>query len=169
VKLARTVKYEAFSQSQAVNRRTFVAKEYQEETLHRIHEGHQGIERCRMRTKSSVWWPGIASQITSLIENCPTCAKEAKLRREPLLTTKLPDYPWQVLGSDLFELKGDQYLLVTDYFSRYLEVVKLSSTTSSSIIRALKGIFSRFGIPEVLRSDNGPQYASTEFEDFAKA
>jgi len=150
------------------NQRIIVPSALQEETLHRIHEGHQGIERCRMRTKSSVWWPGIASQITSLIENCPTCAKEAKLRREPLLTTKLPDYPWQVLGSDLFELKGDQYLLVTDYFSRYLEVVKLSSTTSSSIIRALKGIFSRFGIPEVLRSDNGPQYASTEFEGFAK-
>ena len=83
------------------------------------------------------------------------------------MTTKLPEYPWQVLGTDLFELKGNHYLFVSDYFSRYLEVVRLT-TTSSSVIRALKIIFSRFGIPEILRSDNGPQYASKEFEEFAK-
>ena len=36
----------------------------QKETLNRLHEGHQGIVRCRMRTKTSVWWPGIASQVS---------------------------------------------------------------------------------------------------------
>ena len=128
----------------------------------------QGIERCRMRTKSSVWWPGIAHQISSLIENCPTCVKEAKHRREPLLTSKLPAYPWQVLASDLFELKGEQYLLVVDYFS---QVVKLSMTTSHlpALSVLLKGIFSRYGIPEVMRIDNGPQYASAEFGEFARS
>ena len=67
------------------------------------------------------------------------------------MTTKLPEYPWQVLATDLFELKGDHYLLVSDYFSQYLKVVRLATTTSSSVIRALKMIFSRYGIPEVLR------------------
>ena len=66
-------------------------------------------------------------------------------------------------------LKGDHYLLVSDFFSRYLEVVRLTTTTSTSVIQALKMIFSRYGIPEVLRSDNGPQYASKEFEEFAKS
>ena len=61
------------------------------QTLDRIHEGHQGIKRCRMRTKTSVWWPGILSQITTLVENCPTCVTESKHRREPLITTKLPE------------------------------------------------------------------------------
>ena len=151
------------------NQCIIVPRSLQRETLDRIHEGHQGIERCRMRTKTSVWWPGISSQITTLVENCPTCVMESKHRREPLMTTKLPEYPWQVLAKDLFELKGDHYLLVSDYFSRYLEVVRLATTTSSSVIRALKMIFSRYGIPEVLRSDNGPQYASKEFEEFAKS
>ena len=85
------------------------------------------------------------------------------------MTTKLPEYTWQVLATDLFELKADHYLLVSDYFSRYLEVVRLKTTTSTSIIRALKMIFSQYGIPEVLRSDNGLQYASKEFEEFAKS
>ena len=52
-------------------------------------------------------------------------------------------------------------------FSRYPEVVKLTSTTSAAIITALKAILSRHGIPEVIRSDNGPQYASQEFSAFS--
>ena len=92
------------------------------------------------------------------------CAKEASHRREPLISTPIPDYPWQLLGSDLFELQGNHYLLVADYYSRYLEVIKLSSTTSSAVIQAM---FARFGIPEYLRSDNGPQYSSEEFKNFA--
>ena len=84
------------------------------------------------------------------------------------MTTKFPEYPWQVLATDLFELKRDHYFLVSDYFSRYLEVVKLT-TTSTSVIQALKMNFSRYGIPEALRSDNCLQYASKEFEKFAKS
>ena len=85
------------------------------------------------------------------------------------MTTKLQEYPWQVLATDLFELKEDHYLLVSDYFSRYLEVVRLTTATSTSVIRALKMIFSQYGIPEVVRSDNGLQYTSKEFEEFAKS
>ncbi|MCG8623276.1 MAG: transposase family protein [Proteobacteria bacterium] len=83
--------------------------------------------------------------------------------REPLIMTPLPEYPWQLVGTVLFELDKCQYLLVVDYFSMYPEVVKLSSTTSNQVIAALKTIFARHGIPETVRSDNGPQYSSQEF------
>ena len=102
-----------------------------------------------------------------VVQSCSVCAREASIRREPLMTTPLPDYPWHILGSNLFQLKGDHYLLVVDYFSQYPEVVKLTSTTSAAVIIALKAIFSRHGIPEVFQSDNGPQYASQEFSTFA--
>ena len=104
-----------------------------------------------------------------MIQQCPECVKESRTPTEPLKPSPLPDYPWQIAGSDLFELKGEQYLLVVDYYSRYPEVVKLKTTTSSAIIGALKAVFSRHGLPEVLRSDNGPQYSSREFEEFAKS
>ena len=71
--------------------------------------------------------------------------------------------------TDLFNLNGTNYIVVTDYFSRYLEVVKLTTTISASVISVLKSVFSRYGIPETVRSDNGPQYSSQEFHDFAKA
>ena len=59
------------------------------------------------------------------------------------------------------------YLVIIDYFSRFPEVTKLKSTTSRSIIDALKTFFARYGIPEVVRSDNGPQYSFAEFAEFA--
>eukprot|EP00731_Ephydatia_muelleri_P021495 Em0014g86a len=86
---------------------------------------------------------------------------------EPMIASKLPDYPWQKVGADLFELEGIKYLLLVDYFSRYIEIVKLTSTTSGTIISVLKTVFSRYGIPEQLISDNGPQFASREMKMFS--
>ena len=103
-----------------------------------------------------------------MVSKCPQCVKERPPRKEPLISTLLPDYPWQKIASDLFTLEGKNYLLACDYFSQYPEVIQLTSTTSGSIITVLKAIFSRHGIPEELVSDNGPRYASQEFSEFAK-
>ena len=85
-----------------------------------------------------------------------------------MITSQLPDYPWQKVGSDLFELGGSTFLLVVDYFSRFVEISKLTTTCSSSIITILKSIFARYGIPEIMISNNGPQYVSWEMKQFAK-
>ena len=78
----------------------------QQETLVKLHAGHQGIRRCRLRAQSSVWWLKISSQIQSLIQNCPTCLQHLTPHKEPMLSSELAEYPWQKVGSDLFELKG---------------------------------------------------------------
>ena len=140
----------------------------QQEILQKLHEGHQGIQRCRLRAKISVWWPGISKQINDLIERCSVCVRESSPRRELLIPSKLPDYPWQKIGTDLFYMKSFNYILIIDYFSRFIEVIRLKSTTSRAIIEALKSVFSRYGIPETIMSDNGPQYSSNEFKVFAK-
>ena len=95
--------------------------------------------------------------------------KNSVPKHEPLLSTKLPDYPWQRVGTDLFHLNGHNYILIVDYYSRYPEVIKLNSTTSGSVIKALKSVFSQHGIPETICSDNGPQYSAQEFAEFATA
>jgi transposase InsO family protein len=149
-------------------RRIVVPQNLQKETLQKIHQGHQGITKCSLRATSSVWWLGLKQQLDNLIHNCPECSKAMQPPRQPLICTPLPSYPWERIASDLFELDSKTYLLVVDYFSRYVEVQTLSSTTSASVIKALKAIFSRHGIPATMVSDNGPQYSSQEFQRFSQ-
>ena len=90
------------------------------EMLDRIHEGHQGITKCRQRTKASIWWPGLSRQLEDMIQSCRKCVMQRVQRPEPLIPTAVPDRPWQVLRTDLFTLKGRTYLLVVDYRSPVL-------------------------------------------------
>ena len=64
-------------------------------------------------------------------------------------------------------MDGKTYLLVVDYFSRYVKVQTLSTTTSASVIKVLKAVFPHHGIPTTLVSDNGPQYSPQEFANFS--
>ncbi|CAB4025773.1 Transposon Ty3-G Gag-Pol poly, partial [Paramuricea clavata] len=149
--------------------RLVIPSRLQRQTLNQIHEGHQGISKCRERAKISVWWPGLSAQIKVMVENCTTCSKYRQQHPDPLMPTPLPQRPWQLIATDLFILEKVTYLLVVDYYSRYVEVVALpKSTSSSKITQALKTIFARHGIPDEVRSDNGPQYHSDEFAQFAK-
>ena len=147
--------------------RIVVPKALQAKTLKKLHGGHQGIVRCRLRARTAVWWPGLSQQIADLLKKCPECTWDNPPHKEPLIPTPLPDYPWQKVATDLFILKGDTYIVVTDYFSRYPEIIQLKSTTTQSVVTALKSVFSRHGIPETVVSDNGPQFSSQEFSDFA--
>ena len=87
---------------------------------------------------------------------------------EPMIPMDTPQRPWQLVGTDLIERKGNAYLLVVDYLSRFPEIARLESTTARAVVEHMKSVFSRHGIPEVARSDNGPQYASEVFKTFAK-
>ena len=97
------------------------------------------------------------------------CLHDKILHKEPMLSSELPDYPWQKVGFDICPLKDVDYLLVADYFSHFFEISKMSSITSTSIISALKSTFSRYAIPSIFVNDNGPQYASKTFQEFSQA
>ena len=136
--------------------------------LERLHTGHQGIVKCRARARQSVWWPGLSSELEKLVKNCNLCCKEQYQRAEPLRSSELPDLPFQKVGTDLFEWSNRTYLLLIDYYSRYIEIALLNHPTAREVITNLKSIFARHRIPEQVISDNGPQYSSQAFTTFAK-
>lgn len=103
------------------------------------------------------------------IMNCPQCLKSYIPPKEPLLSSPLPSRPWQKVAVDLFELNKSHYLLVIDYFSRFPEVFKINSATSSSIVSVLKSTFAHHGVPSILFTDNGPQFSSQYLKEFASA
>ena len=113
---------------------------------------------------TSVWWTRVSAQAEEFVKNC---SKVAPPIREPLINFKLPKHPWERIATDLFELNKQPYLLLVDYYFRYPEVIKLNSTTSISVINAMKSVFYKYCIPHTVINDNGPQYDSVEMKQFA--
>ena len=150
------------------NNRLVIPSSLRHDMLDRLHTGHQGITKCRRRAQQSVWWPGLSKQLENLVTNCAECCKNRSQNAEPLIPTSFPKLPWQKVGSDLFMWKNSHYLLIIDYFSRYIEIAKLNSESAACVIKHMKSIFARHGIPQEVISDNGPQYSSREFSKFAE-
>lgn len=94
------------------------------------------------------------------------CTSQSK---EPLLQHEAISRPWAKLAADLCESHGRTLLAVSDYFSNYNENSRLQAITTQAVVRELNAIFARFGVPEILVTDNDPQFASKEFETFAKS
>ncbi|XP_060073561.1 uncharacterized protein K02A2.6-like [Ylistrum balloti] len=148
--------------------RIVIPESLQDEILSDLHVGHFGIEKTKLRARSIVYWHGMNTDIADMISRCSTCMDmRNNNQKEPLKPTPVPSGPWQVVGTDLFSWNQSDFLIVTDYYSRYFEVAKLENTKSVTVITHLKSIFAQHGIPFEVRSDNGPQYSSSEFKTFA--
>ena len=76
------------------NSRIVIPTTMRQQTLQKIHHGHQGIQRCRMHVFISVWWPGVSKSIEDFVQSCPICQKTVTRLREPLITP-LPSYSWE--------------------------------------------------------------------------
>ena len=139
-----------------------------QDILGKIHDGHQGIEKCRERARSCVWWPGMSTDIKAMVQRCRHCIEKAPTqKKEPLIPSVLPQYPFQKVGVDLCENRGEKYMILVDYYSRYIEIAQLGMGTSSqAVIKKLKEVFARHGIPEILVSDNGSQFSCRDFKMF---
>ena len=142
-----------------------IPKSLRRDMIQRAHEGHLGIAKTKCRAREVIWWPGMGAQLETVVANCNVCARyRREQRREPLQVSTLPERPWQRVAADLFQLHDVHYLLVVDYYSRFPEVQRLSDR----IVDGLKQVFSRHGIPSELHTDNGPQFVSDEFRQFAR-
>ncbi|UYV60640.1 hypothetical protein LAZ67_1001743, partial [Cordylochernes scorpioides] len=139
------------------------------EILDKLHAGHFGITKTRLRARETVWWPGISEEIAETVRKCSVCIQEAVSKHEPLIPTNFPTRPWQKIGMDLFKFENKWYLVAIDYYSRFPEMIQLDRLTASVVVRSCKSIFARHGIPETVVSDNGTQFgAAREFANFAR-
>lgn len=83
----------------------------------RMHEGHLGMEKCKVRAPETMFWPGINSEITAMVQKYSAClATRAYQQKQLLISHEIPVKPWQQVGADLFHFKNNNYLIVVDYF-----------------------------------------------------
>ena len=135
-----------------------------EAVLKLIHEGHLGLNKCKLCAKDTVYWPGLNDQLEKLILNCELCLKysQSNCKQQPIMSLgqEIPLHAWTKLATDIFHFEGASYLLIVNYTSRFLVVHKLSSMTGQHIATHCKQIFSEYSWPETFISDNGPCYVA---------
>ncbi|CAB4005904.1 Transposon Ty3-I Gag-Pol poly, partial [Paramuricea clavata] len=132
--------------------RIAVPRKLQERVVNLAHKGHQGV----VKTKS-------------LLRERYGSLASTKSKREPLKMSPLPKAPWSEVSMDFAELPNSEYLLIiTDDYSRYPVVETVKSTSANTVIPRVGKMFSEFGIPDVVKTDNGPPFNSREFQSFAQ-
>ena len=89
----------------------------------------------------------------------------SKCKQKPStsLGWEIPVHPWTKLATDIFYFESASYLLIVDYTSIFPVVCKLSSMTGLHVANQCKLVFSEYGWPETLISDNGPCYTAQAF------
>ena len=119
-----------------------------------------------LKARESVFWPGISDDIWDTVEWCGICQSTSRAVKPVGNVSEIPPHTRHTLGTDLLYWNEMDYLVVGDYFSKFLLVRKFSNTSTHLVIKDLGMNFTEFGCPFVLKSDIGLCYTSREFHDF---
>ena len=152
--------------------RIVVPPRLRSEVLENLHSAHQGVTMMNARAESSVFWPGITTDITNIRARCFHCDRMAPSQpNAPPVTPVRPEYPFQCICADYCLKEGTGYLITVDRYSGWpvVQRVGYGETTSKHLITALKNHCGTYGIPEELSSDGGPQLESRETNQFLDA
>jgi hypothetical protein len=144
-----------------------VPTKLRENYMQQAHQGHLSTDAMKRRMKDVMFWPMMNSDIENYVKKCAVCnSMKQHQQKEPMITHEVPIRPWSIVACDIFTWNRLKYLVTVDSYSGWFEIDGLKSETSKSVINHLKGHFARFGIPDIVFSDNGPQFQS-EFKKFA--
>ena len=147
--------------------RICVPKQLQQKMLKAVHISHMGMVKTKQLARDIVYWPNMNKQIEQLISRCSVCLEHRnKNAREPMMAHPVPKRMWTKLGADLFQIGNEHYMVIVDYFSGFIELDELLDTTTNTVMKTMKRQMARYGIPEILITDGGPQFTSREFKSF---
>ena len=148
--------------------RVVIPDSLRSKVLKTLHSGHPGIVRMKALARTTVYWPGIDKDIQQFVKSCDACAVNAPAPKKGELHPWEPeDRPWRRVHADFAgPFKGRNYFLIVDAYSKWPEVVEMTSMTTQGTTKVLEGFFCRYGYPEVLVTDNGGQFTAHQFSDF---
>ena len=148
--------------------RVMIPAKLRQEILQELHHNHPGISRMKSLARGHVWWPSIDKDIEDCVHGCTACQEvKTTVPLAPLHPWVWPGRPWQRVHVDFAgPINGKMFILLVDAHSKWPEVFEMPNTTSQKTIEILRQVFSAYGLPEQLVSDNGPQFISREFAEF---
>ena len=145
--------------------RLVIPESLRAQVLELTHAGHQGETKCLLLARQSVFWPGMPSDIRRMVKGCALCNKHQQA--QPKLPAMQPDLltrPWEKLRSDIFEFSGAKYLMIVDYYSRFLIIRLLNNMYAATIYNNFTSVLTEYGLPSVTTTDFGRQFVSEGFK-----
>lgn len=150
--------------------RVVIPKSLQSKILNELHSAHFGVTKMKGLARSYCWWHTIDKDIEQLCKSCTNCHKIMNNPRSVSI------HPWERVDEPFVRVHidyagpfyGCYYFILVDAYSRWPEIYITKDMTSTTTIDICREIFSRFGIPVYLVSDNGRQFISNDFEFFLK-
>ena len=137
--------------------------------------GHRGYRRTLMKFRKNFYNASETKNLMKLCENCEACIKAKAIAKPvPLKKYPIPEKPFTELAADIlgpFKISaaGNRYVLVVrDFTTRMTLVEALPSKDTDHIIEALRRIFSNYGTPEVLLTDNAQEFISEKMIKFCQ-
>ncbi|XP_015780595.1 PREDICTED: uncharacterized protein K02A2.6-like [Acropora digitifera] len=152
------------------NSRVIVPEVLRTLLLKDLHAQHLGMVKMKQLARRYLWWPGLDKEIEETVKLCHSCQEAAKAPPAPNPASwSWPGGPWKRLHLDFAgPYLSKMFLVIVDGYSKFVEVVPMGQATTTNTIAALRRVFSYFGLPEHLVTDNGSQFTSAEFQNFLK-
>ena len=149
--------------------RVIIPESLREILLKDLHAEHMGIVRTKQFARLYLWWPKLDSEIEEMVKMCEACQINSKNPKSNNPGTwSWPAGPWKRLHLDFAgpDEGGHMYLVIVDAYSKFLDIFVMNKADASNTIERLRRVFSIFGLPEHIVSDNGSQFTSEEFKEF---
>lgn len=148
--------------------RAVIPQKYRSKVLDELHGGHLGVVKMKALARAHVWWPNIDRDIEGACQSCTGCQL---MKQDPKLTPvhpwEYPEGPWRRVHLDFAgPFEGKTFLIMVDAYTKWPEVSVMTSTTTEVTIDELRTTFARWGIPQQIVTDNGPQFVSEMFQRF---
>ena len=139
-----------------------------EEVLNILHDTHPRIVKMKSLARSYVWWPKMDTNLEEKVKSCVTCQSHQNTPPcSPLHPWEWPGRPWSRVHVDFVgPFTGKMFLLITDAHSKWMDIHCVNSATSSVTIDKMRSTFASHGLPEIVVSDNGSNFVSSEFKSF---
>jgi hypothetical protein len=151
-----------------LNHRLIIPTSLRLKFIKMLHEGHIGTTKMKQTARKLYYWPKIDEHLDTYVRRCFVCQTYQNNNvKEPLLSHEVPKLPFHKIATDIMDFKGKCYLVVYDYYSKWLDIKLLRNKSAKSINETLTDIFSVLGFPKEVVSDHVP-FDSKECRDFAR-
>uniref|UniRef100_A0ABD2WYB9 RNA-directed DNA polymerase n=1 Tax=Trichogramma kaykai TaxID=54128 RepID=A0ABD2WYB9_9HYME len=154
-------------------------KEKRAEALYEGHDeltsGHLGSRKTYRRIATLYFWPNMQKDVNEYVKNCLICqqCKVEQFAPGGLMGRRQITQPWEMVAADITgpfprSSAGNRYLLIfMDMFTRYVESIPIQKANGAMISQRLYSrIFMRFGVPDVLLTDNGTEFCNDLMTEF---